>query len=184
MLKTKNCPRCKIEKLTFEFSKNKTTKSGFHSQCKLCQVETNRNWMRNHSDKYRKYQKEYYRKNREFLLSKSKKWRQENKDKAKDCDLRKSYGIGKDDYDRMYKQQQGLCAICGLPEKAIHPQSKKKQPLSVDHNHNSGKVRGLLCSVCNRALGFLRVDNFGVLNLQKAVDYISENNLIPKSAVC
>lgn len=184
MLKTKKCPCCKQEKLTKGFNKNRTTKDGFHGQCKLCQTETNRTWMKKYPEKYHNYQKEYYQKNREHLLAQSKKWRQENKNKAKNCELRKSYGIGKNDYDIMLEQQKGLCAICGLPEKVIHPQSKRLQPLSVDHSHNSGKIRGLLCGSCNRALGFLKVDNFGILNLQKAIEYISENNLIYEPVAC
>jgi len=58
--------------------------------------------------------------------------------------LRRKYGITVDDYDRIFRRQNGACAICGrLPG---------RWRLRVDHDHVSGKVRGLLCAVCNRDL--------------------------------
>ncbi len=51
------------------------------------------------------------------------------------------------DYDRLYQIQQGCCAIC-----RIH-QTKLNRRLDVDHNHLTGKVRGLLCMKCNTAVG-------------------------------
>lgn len=62
--------------------------------------------------------------------------------------LRRKYKITPDDYDRMFAEQQGRCAIC-----------RKEQPsLSVDHDHVTGAVRGLLCHRCNVALGWLNDD--------------------------
>ena len=62
-----------------------------------------------------------------------------------------SYGITEEDYDRMYKEQKGVCAICKKPETR---QSKGKTTLlCVDHDHETGKVRGLLCHRCNTVIG-------------------------------
>lgn len=58
--------------------------------------------------------------------------------------LKRSYGIDLEDYKRMKSAQRGLCAICGRPNK-----DKRGYDLYVDHNHQTGKVRGLLCSRCN-----------------------------------
>ncbi len=68
------------------------------------------------------------------------------RDKDSDRDLRyqRRYGITLIDYNRMLKEQVGVCAICGHPP--------KKNRLSVDHDHKTGQVRGLLCVRCNRAL--------------------------------
>lgn len=56
----------------------------------------------------------------------------------------KQLGVSDDDYARMLEAQGGVCAICGNP-----PKSRR---LHVDHDHRTGKVRGLLCFRCNRAL--------------------------------
>lgn len=57
------------------------------------------------------------------------------------------YGIDLDEYERMLAVQGGVCAICDQPEKA------KNRLLCVDHDHQTGVVRGLLCTRCNTALG-------------------------------
>ena len=66
----------------------------------------------------------------------------------------KKYGLTADEYDRMHKDHKGVCAICKQPE------TKKNQygvmKLAVDHCHDTGKIRGLLCMCCNRALGLLK----------------------------
>jgi hypothetical protein len=58
------------------------------------------------------------------------------------------YNLTPNDYDRMVSDQNGVCAICGeAPDR-----------LFVDHNHSSGKVRGLLCHHCNSGIGLLKDD--------------------------
>lgn len=57
--------------------------------------------------------------------------------------LTKNYGIDSKDYDRMFESQEGACKIC----------RKQSRQLHVDHCHDSGKVRGLLCINCNNGLG-------------------------------
>lgn len=64
------------------------------------------------------------------------------------------------------KKQKGRCAVCRLPESVIG------KSLSVDHCHKTGKVRGLLCNACNRALGFFR-DN--PTSLRRAIVYLRSN---------
>jgi len=56
----------------------------------------------------------------------------------------KKYGITVAEYRSMVEQQAGLCALCGQPPKG--------RRLAIDHNHETGKVRGLLCHLCNRGL--------------------------------
>ncbi|UCS82780.1 endonuclease VII [Yersinia phage vB_YenP_Rambo] len=73
------------------------------------------------------------------------------------------YGITKDDYDRMFQEQLCKCAICSKP------QEKCRRALSVDHCHKTGKVRGLLCDECNRALGYFYDD---IKRLKNAITYL------------
>ena len=71
--------------------------------------------------------------------------------------LIKDYGITYIDYLAMYEEQEGCCAICKKPS------PHKERDLSVDHCHESGKVRGLLCLHCNTALGHFKdnIDSLG-----------------------
>ncbi len=72
------------------------------------------------------------------------------------------YGITPDQFKQMFETQQGKCAIC-------NEEPKTKRGLHVDHNHETGKVRGLLCHGCNVALGSFKED-IGLLN--KAIEYL------------
>lgn len=62
----------------------------------------------------------------------------------------RSYGITEHDYDRMLEEQDNGCYLCGKTDRG--------KALSIDHDHNTGKVRGLLCSIHNRALGLMNDD--------------------------
>jgi hypothetical protein len=79
----------------------------------------------------------------------------------------KKFGLTLEDYDLMFNNQYGCCAICGR----LHSEFKKK--LAVDHCHSTGKVRGILCSNCNSILGHAH-DSIEVL--QKAIDYLYINS--------
>ena len=89
--------------------------------------------------------------------------------KAYDLELHmmRSYGIDFKEYEEMLLTQDGKCAIC----KAEPPKNQHKTRLNIDHNHETGKVRGLLCDCCNRALGLMR-DNTDLLS--KAIDYLTK----------
>lgn len=76
--------------------------------------------------------------------------------------LQATYGITLDEYNQMLEAQYGVCAVCLKPH---HPE----RPLVVDHNHDTGEVRGLLCSECNTGLGLLQ-DN--PLILQSGIGYL------------
>ena len=80
------------------------------------------------------------------------------------------FGITIDEYDRMLEKQEYKCAICG----GIGDVRNRYRMLSVDHDHKTGKVRGLLCFKCNFLLGNARDD---VSILQKAIDYLEENSI-------
>ncbi len=79
----------------------------------------------------------------------------------------KRFGLTPEDYNKMFLEQDGRCAICS------RHQTEFKMKLAVDHNHQNGKVRGLLCGDCNRALGLFR-DNSEVLLI--AANYLKENS--------
>jgi len=69
----------------------------------------------------------------------------------RDRHLMSKYGITHSDYTEMLEKQEGKCAICGIEEKYC-----ENQRLAVDHNHETGQVRALLCKKCNQAIGLLQ----------------------------
>ena len=81
----------------------------------------------------------------------------------------KSFGITEEDYEVILEQQRGVCAICGDGPNAHWVRSQKNKVLAVDHDHKTGKIRGLLCAKCNAGLGAF-LDNPKLL--RKAVKYL------------
>jgi len=69
--------------------------------------------------------------------------------------LRTMYGISLSEYVTLLEAQGGVCAICKQPEETLDSRTKQRKRLVVDHDHRTGKVRGLLCQSCNSAIGFL-----------------------------
>lgn len=70
--------------------------------------------------------------------------------------LRRLYDLSREEYDRLFEDQGGVCAICRQPETRLH--RGRVRMLSVDHDHTTGRVRGLLCRNCNSAIGLLGDD--------------------------
>lgn len=96
-------------------------------------------------------------------------WRAKNPRKARSNDLKKTYGITVDDFERMLEEQDGVCAICEQPEKTLNRFTQAPRNLAVDHCHVSGAVRGLLCTNCNTLVGASK-DRIDIL--LKAVQYL------------
>ena len=124
--------------------------------------------------------KEYYIKNREAILERqgkyqeehreerteyNRKYREENKDILKNQHLQRTYNITLEYYNKMFEEQNGLCLGC------YQHQSDLKQSLVVDHDHITGKVRGLLCINCNKSLGQVK-DNSEIL--RRLADYLDK----------
>lgn len=80
------------------------------------------------------------------------------------------YGLSPEKYQEMLESQHGVCALCGKPETVIHNVTPK--PLSVDHDHETGKVRELLCHHCNTGLGYFKDD---VELMQRAIEYLKRH---------
>ncbi len=113
----------------------------------------------------------YHWENQDEIRVYKKKYRKENSDKIKNRVLQKSFGITLDEYNLMFENQNGCCAICNKPETARNKVSGAILMLAVDHCHITGKVRGLLCGTHNPALGA-----FGdsIEQLQSAIDYLKK----------
>lgn len=68
--------------------------------------------------------------------------------KSRSQHLKKTYGITLEDYNELFLRQNEKCAICGKA------QTESNRRFGVDHDHRTGKIRGILCSGCNSALGY------------------------------
>jgi len=78
-----------------------------------------------------------------------------DKRSQQDYHLKKKFGMGSGEYEKLLESQGGVCAICGNKETRPDHNNGKPRRLAVDHNHKTGKVRSLLCSNCNIAIGLL-----------------------------
>lgn len=84
--------------------------------------------------------------------------------------LQRRYGLSVDEYQTLLANQNFACPICEV-EISNTIEYKGKRPVAVDHNHETGDVRGILCSMCNLMLGHAR-ENTSIL--YRAIVYLSE----------
>jgi hypothetical protein len=156
--------------------------SPMRGDCKACRAEYLRRYTLEHADELAAKQtirsKRNYWEDPEAAKARSKKWAQSNKQKvtakaqryqdrhpdllaakaaerktyyathpveARNRSLRKKYGMAPEEYDTLFRAQEGVCAICGS--------TPGVRRLAVDHDHVTGKIRGLLCGTCNTGLG-------------------------------
>jgi len=120
------------------------------------------------NNKHSSYRKEYLNKNKERIAASRKKYNLEHRVESRDRQLKRDFGIDLKIYNEIIDSQRGGCAICGTTD----PKGwGKGNSLSfrVDHDHSTGKVRGLLCCSCNFALGMLKDDSS---LFRKAAEYL------------
>jgi len=140
----KRCFKCGQEKELDEFYVHKEMADGRLGKCKKC---TKRD-VSDHRGKNIESIREYDR-------------RRSGLPHRRQYQLRK-YGITIDDYNKMLNDQNGVCAICGKT-------NITRRRLAIDHNHKTGKVRGLLCHRCNNAIGLF---DENLETLKKAIKYL------------
>ena len=87
---------------------------------------------------------------RECYIARNKRDNKSRKDSYK-----RNYGLTLQEVTAMFEQQRGLCACCGNPERSIVRKTGEIKMLHIDHDHTTGKIRGLLCQDCNMALGHM-----------------------------
>lgn len=146
MVESKKCSRCGEEKPHSEFYQDKARKDGLYPSCKPCSRAAKK--ASNERARERLGEEAYQERRRGYVS----RYRERHPERVRELDrkhfLKGKYGITPADYERMLAEQGGTCRVCGDP-----PTTKL---LAVDHNHETGAVRGLLCSRCNTALGLLR----------------------------
>lgn len=130
---TKRCTKCGVDKPLTAYGKQKGGRYGLHPRCKACRqaAERARYWSK-----------------REEILAKQRARRQRKQETDRRRRRLIRYGVTQERYETMYRAQGGCCAICG----------DAFDVLCVDHDHETGDVRGLLCWPCNFGIGHLRDD--------------------------
>lgn len=148
MAKTKTCQKCGESKDSSGFYKHKSTKDGLETTCKTCIKSAAKRFYADNADRVKARISASY-----------------DPVKSRNQKLKKNYGITLDDYDSMLEAQDGKCAIC----KRSDPGHNSGR-FVVDHDHNTGAVRKLLCSPCNLMLGHAG-DN--IETLKSAIEYLN-----------
>lgn len=125
----RTCTKCKLS-LPFDcFSKD--SRRGYAARCKSCRKEEVQLWREANREKVNKWERDRYK-------NSSGKWAGH---------VLRKYGLTVKQYQQMSLSQNHACAICLLSSK------EQTKVMAVDHDHQTGKVRGLLCARCNRLLG-------------------------------
>ena len=100
----------------------------------------------------------------------AKDWRRRNPEKTRGIiwrsKLKRVYGLTENDYEAMWRRQGGRCGLCG---RMMIRHGKTRAKASIDHDHVSGRVRGLLCGQCNTVLGHVEKWPVGKLDEWLAV---------------
>jgi hypothetical protein len=139
------CSKCDLPKsLEEDFYKRATYKDGYARMCKVCCRKQIGEWQRSHPEATKAISKRHL--------------------------MKSTYGLSDSQYKALKRKQKNLCALCGNPETSVY--RGKVRELAVDHNHLTGKVRALLCTNCNTALGKLKDS---VYLLKKAIAYLIKN---------
>lgn len=187
------CTICKQNKPLTDFSPLKTRKLGVRSACRECQNRIAR-IRRNGEDKYQRlhfpddgvikkctyclkekdieqfqYKGDGSKLRSTWCRECTKEYRAKKADHIKTVSrnrrLKREFNITPDGYDNILKRQNGKCAICGNGNGDL-----KREGLFIDHNHDTGVVRGLLCGKCNVGIGHFQ-DNPKLL--KRAIEYLT-----------
>jgi hypothetical protein len=142
----KTCTACKCKKQESDFWADKRRLGGLMACCKVCRTVQHSKFRKERGYDYKRYWKNPVAERERHLVRK--------------------YGVTLNTYDRMFADQNGRCAICGKTQ---------ARAFDVDHCHATGKVRGLLCTSCNRVLGHA---NDAPETLERAAQYLRERQQI------
>ena len=145
----KQCKKCKEFKSLADFWANRDSHDKLQYKCKVCMTIDYKDWVKNNDPKRQAYSAR-------------------NKNKFRDNQLQRNFGISLIEYNQILNSQNGACAIC---------KSSSSKNLAVDHCHDTNQIRSLLCLACNTALGVIEGSR---VSLRTYLDYIEEHKLKSK----
>ena len=139
------CNVCGELKPYSDFTRIKGCKDGREGTCKACTRKRSRRWAINNREQYRR--------------------------NMRSANLKRNYGLTVEEYEEILRAQDNRCALCGSDEPGG---TRVNRHFHVDHCHETGATRGLLCQRCNTGLGLLG-DNLS--GLMQAVRYLHTANI-------
>jgi len=176
MNKLKKCCKCKLEKPRSLFYADNSRRDGKKAWCKECHYKWEKEYKRKFDGKLREYYKnyhsEYYKKNKDRLkkifrknyILKKNEYRERNKKT-----YFRRYGITYENAISTWEKQKKKCAICNVDMVILGTNGKRG--FCVDHDHKTGRFRGILCHSCNSAIGLFKEN---IENIKQAVNYLDK----------
>lgn len=144
---SKRCNACNGLHSFQSFSKDVSKKDGRSIYCNFCRRRKLKEYRKSRPEKQKEYKRKHY-----------------NPEQSRDYSLRYRYGMTSEGFESMFDSQGRKCALC----RSDKTDSKN---FVVDHCHETGRIRGILCSSCNRALGIFKDS---VVMLKKAIEYLGD----------
>jgi hypothetical protein len=168
----KRCSKCRELKALDQFYAEKTCRDGVRPDCKSCFAARAKARYEAKRDDIIAYVSQWQKDNPERVRAYRKQYNASRKSELREGHLKRKFGITLADFEAMLAAQGGGCAICGRP-------APEGTSLHVDHDHETGVVRGLLCFTCNGALGMLTENEE---HLARAADYVSSGGFVASGA--
>lgn len=122
-----------------------------------------REWRRAHPEEHRVYMKAWHQIHKEKDCARQRAWYRANKERTKVYGVMRTYNVSLDDAGMLVSLRDGLGAWCDICRTT-------NGPFVIDHNHTTGKIRGLLCRRCNTAIGYLEESDLAAANLIKYLE--------------
>lgn len=163
----KRCPTCGIEKSLDGFHRDKNRLSGRMPVCKECRSLTSKVRYARDLPKSREKGKQNRLRNKTKNYAASEDWRKRNPGKQTEYRL-KRYGLTMESFLALLESQSHACMVC-------LKRFENRKDTHIDHDHVTGKVRGLLCLACNTMLGYSKDSP---ATLRRAADYLEKTSCV------
>jgi hypothetical protein len=155
----KICKTCKVEKNLSEFYKYSRLKDQAYPHCKICTAIKNKEWYAANKERHATMSASWYKKNKTKANQKQQDWHYKSR-----------YGVSYKKFLETAKAQNNQCAICSVD--LVFDKNCKERAV-LDHDHDTGENRGVLCNACNTGVGLLK-DSAVVLT--KAASYLTKHS--------
>ena len=144
----KRCKKCGEWKPLDDFYKASGTADGHRNDCRPCNLAAKHERYTANPEPYKARTRQWQQENAERYAENQRRFKESGRKAvaSRKSHLKRKYGMTLEDYDRLLEQQGGGCAVCGRPP-------REDISLHVDHDHDTGHIRGILCFRCNNGIG-------------------------------